>query len=328
MHNLLMASGLTSKLLVLSDGIRPASEEEILRIHSKQYLEQIQSASKQSRGAVVGDETAIGPGGYEIAALSAGTAICGVESIFEGLVDQVYVLNRPPGHHAEPDFAMGFCIFNNLAIAAAHAQAKLGVERIAIVDYDVHHGNGTEKAFYEDSSVLVISIHQHHCYPTDTGEFDKQGSGSGEGFNINLPLPPGCGGGAYRYVFSEIVLPCLRRFSPDLILVSSGFDACYVDPLGRMMLSSDDFRFFASELTRTALDLCKGRIMFCHEGGYSDIYVPFCFLAVMESISRERTNIQDPLLFEVNQQGYQEIQLHQKHLIDAWIDALKSIGRL
>jgi acetoin utilization deacetylase AcuC-like enzyme len=157
-------------------------------------------------------------------------------------VGNAYALTRPPGHHAERSVGLGYCVFNNVAVAAAHAMAAHGVERIAVVDFDVHHGNGTQQIFYDDPRVLFLSIHQDGNYPTHSGAVTETGSGAGDGYTINVPLPPGSGSGAYRAAFDRVVRPALDAYKPQLVLVSAGFDAGYMDPLGHMMCSSEDFR--------------------------------------------------------------------------------------
>lgn len=232
---------------------------------------------------------------------------------------------------------MGFCLFNNVAIAALHAKEAmwcqtinsqaLGVERIAIIDWDVHHGNGTQQAFYEDNSVLFISIHQDALYPCDTGKLEELGKGDGLGYNFNVPLPPGTGYGGYREAFKRVVLPgeheeifwlqAVESFQPQLILVSSGFDAAALDPLSHMMLSSEIYREFTEQLVELAGRLCKGRIVMCHEGGYSPELVPFCGLAVVEALSGNRMDVVDPFLEEISSYAYQELQEHQNVVISA-----------
>jgi len=210
---------------------------------------------------------------------------------------------------------MGFCIFNNVVIAAMHAKS-LGLQRIAIIDYDVHHGNGTQDAFWDDPNTLFISIHQDNNYPIGTGSIDELGGDGAIGTTINIPMPPGSGSGAYQYAFDRVIIPVLHRFQPDMIFVSSGFDASFADPLGAQMLSSEDFAIFTRKLMDVANTYSKGRILFTHEGGYSKDYVPFCGLAVVETLSEEKTNVVDSYLDECKAKGYQNCQIHQAAVVD------------
>jgi len=218
---------------------------------------------------------------------------------------------RPPGHHALPDRGMGFCTFNNVAIAVRAVQRSHGVERIAIVDWDVHHGNGTQAIFYEDPNVLTISVHQDRCYPIDSGAADERGTGAGIGANLNIPLPAGSGHGAYVAAFERVVVPALQRFSPELVVVASGFDASAYDPLGRMLLHSDSYR----ALTERLLEATGGRLAAIHEGGYSEFYVPFCGLAVVETLAGRRTEVEDPYLEETRLMAGHELTDVQREVI-------------
>jgi hypothetical protein len=174
-----------------------------------------------------------------------------VDAVVSGAVENAYALVRPPGHHAEPDRGRGYCIFGNIAVAIMYARARLGVTRVAVVDWDVHHGNGTQRAFYEAPNVLTISIHQDNLYPANSGAVSENGAGSGLGYNLNIPMPPGSGGGAYLAAFERLIVPALRRFKPELIMVASGLDAGGFDPLGCMMLHSEHYR----RLTRLILEV-------------------------------------------------------------------------
>ncbi|CAM9127026.1 unnamed protein product [Phaeothamnion confervicola] len=270
-------------------------------------------------GGDAGDEAPFSHGGHEIALLSAGSAVVAVDAVMDGRCDNAYALVRPPGHHAVAVMGMGFCLYNNIVIAAHHALRHHGdtVRRVAIVDYDVHHGNGTQDAFYDDPRVLFISLHQDDNYPRPSGKVEETGAGAGTGYNLNVPLPPGSGSGAYRATFDRIVAPAVDAFRPDLLLVSSGFDGSFVDPLAQMMLTGEDFRCFAETIVELAEKHCKGRAVFMHEGGYSDAYVPFCGLAVTEALAGCRTAVEDPLLAEANGFGYQALQPWQDAVIAA-----------
>ena len=311
-RNLLEVSGLIEHLVLLKP--RAATEDEILRLHTREYVDRIKRESA-NLGGDAGELTPFGPGSYEIALLAVGGCITAVDAVLDGTVDNVYALVRPPGHHAERDTGRGFCIFANVALAALHAREVRGLSRIAIVDWDVHHGNGTEHAFYDDPSVLTISIHQDNNYPPQSGAITDTGSGSGEGFNINVPLPAGSGVGAYVETFERVVAPALRSFRPELIFVASGLDASAMDPLASMMMTSDGYRKLTQVMLGVAGEVCDGRLVVCHEGGYSPAYVPYCGLAIVEELSGRRTDVADPLLGLLASFGGQDLQPHQDAVI-------------
>jgi acetoin utilization deacetylase AcuC-like enzyme len=314
-RNLLEVSGLLDGLTRIDP--RPATVEEVCRFHTPEYVDSVRELSAGAGGEGIDGATVIGKGSYEVALLSAGGVIAAVDAVLDGLVDNAYALVRPPGHHALPDAALGFCLFGNVAIAAHHARAARGLERVAIVDWDVHHGNGTQAAFYDDPSVLTISIHQDNCFPPDSGHLEDAGEGAGEGFNINVPLPPGSGDGAYEATFERVVVPALERFRPQLIIIPSGLDASAMDPLARMMVSPRGYGRLAQIMVEAAARLCDGRLVLAHEGGYSAELVPFCGLAVMEALSGIETPVRDTILqlFPAGM-GQQELQPHQEALID------------
>jgi len=314
LKNLLEVSGLYERLTPLSP--RPAQEAELLRFHTPAYVAKIREMSAAA-GGDAGEFTPFGPGSYEIALLAAGGCLAAVDAIVAGRVHNAYALVRPPGHHAEADRGRGFCIFANVALAALHARAAHGLERIAVVDWDVHHGNGTQAAFWTDPGVLTISIHQDRYYPPETGAVGEVGEGRGRGYNLNVPLPPGSGAGAYRATFERVVLPALHAYRPELIFIASGFDAGATDPLGRMLLHSETYREMTRDLVTVAREVCGGRLLGCHEGGYSTAYVPFCGLAVMEELSGISTGVADPFLEFLQGMGYHELQTHQDAVIRA-----------
>lgn len=314
MHELIVVSGLIDKLQRITP--TPATEEDILRFHTNEYLERIKVESAHTKGGDAGDGfSPFGQGSYEIAMLAAGGMIEAVKSVWAGEVDNAYALIRPPGHHAIAETGMGFCIFGNLAIAAKYAQQVLGVKRIAIIDWDVHHGNGTQSAFYEDPNVLTISVHQDNVFPPNSGALDETGAGAGAGASINIPLPPGTGDGGYLYAFDEVVVPAIRRFAPELILVASGFDASAMDPLARQMVTSEGFRSLASRIKGVAEEVCDGKFAISHEGGYSAVYVPFCGLAVIEEMAGAPA-FGDPLLFVVSGWAGHELKDSERAVVD------------
>lgn len=313
LKNLLDLSGMTEQLTPIKP--RAASEDELARFHTREYIHRIKALSA-ALGGDAGENAWFSQGGYEIAALSAGGVIAAVEAVAKGTVKNAYALVRPPGHHAEPHTGMGFCLFANAGIAGLHARHAHNMERIAFVDWDVHHGNGTEAGFFADPNALAISIHQDGVFPLHSGGIDRQGEGKGLGYNINVPLPPGSGSGAYKAVMERIVLPALADFKPDLIIVPCGFDAGPQDPLGRMSVTPDGFREMTRLIMQAADDLCGGRLVLCHEGGYSAATVPFLGLAVIEQLSGLTSGVVDPLTPRLNQTPGQKLEPHQ----DAYIE--------
>ena len=312
-RNLMEVSGLLDDLTIIKP--RPATQDEILRFHTQAHIDNIKAVS-DAGGGEVSEATPMGRGSYEIALLAAGGTIEGFDAVVTGKIDNAYVLCRPPGHHALSDAAMGFCLFGNAVVGIEHARAVHGVERVATVDWDVHHGNGTEAAFYEDPNVLTISLHQDNLFPPDSGLLSDIGSGAGEGCNINIPLPPGSGNGAYLAAMEQVVVPALHKFKPDLIVAPCGFDAAVMDPLGHMMLTSSAYRKMTDMLVAAAGDLCGGRLVMTHEGGYSAPYVPYCGLAVVEAMSGKATGLEDPYLASADAYGGQDLQPHQAAIVD------------
>jgi len=243
---------------------RAATREQLLRVHDADYVRRISETT--GRATQLDPDTYTSPESYEIALAAAGACIDGVERVMGNSHRAAFALVRPPGHHAERSKAMGFCLFNNVAVAAAHARA-MGAGKVAIVDYDVHHGNGTQHLFEADPHVLYISTHQYPYYP-GTGASGEIGRDAGRGFTVNLPLEAGAVSEDYQTAFARVVLPVLRQFEPDLLIVSAGFDAHENDPLGGMRLTSAAFAAMTRELRAVADDCCRGRIVAAVEGGY------------------------------------------------------------
>jgi acetoin utilization deacetylase AcuC-like enzyme len=291
--SLLQVSGLAEKLDMRS--AKPATREDLLRIHPASYLDKFKQVS-DTTGGDLGVSAPFGVGSYEIAALSAGLAKAAIDAVLAGSLDNAFSLSRPPGHHCLPDTPMGFCLLANIPIAVEAARAKHKIERVAIIDWDVHHGNGTQAIYYEDPNTLTISLHQDRCFPPGYSGTDDRGAGKGEGANINIPLVPGGGHASYMRAFDKIVIPALERFKPDLIVVASGLDASAVDPLARMQLHSDSYREMTRMVKEAAARLCKGRLVIVHEGGYSETYVPFCGHALIEALSGRKSDVVDPLM--------------------------------
>lgn len=243
---------------------REASREQLARVHDAEYLRRI--SETKGRAVALDPDTYTSPESYDVALLAAGAAVDAVERVMGGSHTAALAMVRPPGHHAERGRAMGFCLLNNVAVAAAHART-LGARRIAIVDYDVHHGNGTQHIFDRDPGVLYVSTHQYPYYP-GTGAADEVGEGPGAGTTVNLPLEVGSTDDDYHLVFDEVILPVLRQFGPDVLLVSAGFDAHERDPLAGMRLTAGAFGAMTAALRGAAEECCGGRIALVTEGGY------------------------------------------------------------
>lgn len=243
------------------------SDEQILSGHSHGLLQRLNDVSLQDRVVRIDQDTYGLPISLEIARLAAGGVITAVDAVLSGAAENALSIVRPPGHHATPERAMGFCLLNNIAIAARHAQDYHGISRILVIDYDVHHGNGTQDIFYDDASVLFVSLHQSPYYP-GTGNLDEIGAGPGHGFTLNLPIAAGHGDESYQDLFEHIVEPVARRFDPELTLISAGFDAHWVDPLASMRLSLSGYDWLARRCISLAEQHCGGKIVFVMEGGY------------------------------------------------------------
>jgi acetoin utilization deacetylase AcuC-like enzyme len=279
-------SGLTAQMLPIA--ARPATEDEIAVYHTREYIAGIRAHAAGGPGkgewGEVDEDTVLSPGSFEAALYAAGGSMNAVDAVMKGQVCNDYALLRPPGHHATKNRAMGFCIFNNTVITAHHARNTYGLERIMIVDWDVHHGNGTQDAFYQDSSVLFISLHQENWYPKLSGELEQVGNGAGAGYTVNIPLPAGTGDRGYSAAFEQLVIPIGLQFQPQLIIITAGQDANWLDPLSRMMMTMAGFRQISELMVGLAEQVCDGRLVMLQAGGYSTAYVPYCTVAVVEPL--------------------------------------------
>jgi acetoin utilization deacetylase AcuC-like enzyme len=246
---------------------RAAAPEEILRVHSRAHFDAVSKAVRGAPGQLDAD-TYVSSESLDVALLAAGSTVDLALRVARGELASGLAAVRPPGHHAEPDRAMGFCLFNNVAIAARALQHELGVEKILIIDWDVHHGNGTQHSFDADPSVLFASTHQYPFYP-GTGAVDESGVGRGEGFTLNVPLPAGCGDTEYVGAFQHLIAPAAQSFKPELILISCGFDAHRDDPLANMAVTREGYWAMSAIVRALADDLCGGRLVFVLEGGYA-----------------------------------------------------------
>ncbi len=297
LKNLMDVTGLSRELDMRQ--APQATREMLARVHPDTYLDAFKTLS-DAGGGELGRRTPFAQGGYEIAALSAGLAVAAVEAVTTGAMQNAYALSRPPGHHCLPDFPNGFCLLANIAIAIEEAQSHGRARRVVVLDWDVHHGNGTEAIYYARDDVLTISLHQEGNYPLDTGAFADRGKGAGDGFNLNLPLPAGTGHTAYLHAMDTIVLPQIEAFQPDLIIVACGFDASAIDPLARMLATAQTFREMTDRVKAAAGRLCDGRLVLVHEGGYSEAYVPFCGHATLEALSGSAITAPDPMAEALN----------------------------
>lgn len=277
---------------VLRLDARPATLDELTAVHTPAYITKVQLAVERLKEQE-GDDASpvkfatdvyISPGSYTAATLAAGASLEALDAIGEGRAHNGYALVRPPGHHARSAQAMGFCLFNNVAIAARYAQQRWGWKKVLIVDYDVHHGNGTQEMFYDDPDVVYFSTHQFPWYP-GTGASSEMGDGAGKGTTINVPLPPGSGWSVYDPVFRQVLWPVADRMKPDLVLLSAGFDAHWKDPLGDMRLSNADFSDLTLEVAEIADRYCNGRLVVVQEGGYHMDAVAQCMATTLVALS-------------------------------------------
>ncbi|HSH13124.1 MAG TPA: histone deacetylase [Desulfurivibrionaceae bacterium] len=245
----------------------PATRADLLRIHSAEHVDRIAATAGKPYDFLDSD-TATSAKSYAAAGLAAGAVIGGARLVTEGLAANAFALVRPPGHHAEKAYAKGFCLFNNIAVAAAFALAELGLKRVLIVDWDLHHGNGTQNSFYQTDQVLYFSTHMYPYYP-GSGALQELGSGRGEGYNINVPLSGGMNDQAYAAIFNEVLSPIARQYKPEMIMVSAGYDIYHDDPLGTMAVSAVGFAYLTRVVKNLAAELCDGRLLLTLEGGYN-----------------------------------------------------------
>ncbi|MCS7050276.1 MAG: histone deacetylase [Thermomicrobium sp.] len=245
----------------------PADEATIALVHDWQYIEELRAFAARGGGWLDAD-TVVTARSYDVARLAVGAAVGGVDLVMRGEAPRAFALVRPPGHHAEPDRGMGFCLFNNVAVAAAYALERYGLQRVAIIDWDVHHGNGTQAAFYRSDRVFFVSLHQWPLYP-GTGRLDEVGEGPGRGYTLNLPLPPRSDDRVYLEAFDRHIGPRLESYRPELVLVSAGYDAHYADPLAAMSVTEHGFAGMATRVRQWAGEWSGGRLVLVLEGGYN-----------------------------------------------------------
>jgi len=264
---------------------REASFDELALCHRPDYIGAVERTADMERFDFDPD-THTSPGTWKTANLAAGGVLTAAETVLDGAAANAFAVVRPPGHHALPERAMGFCFFNNVAVAAAWLTRVRGLKRVLIFDWDVHHGNGTQEIFYESPQVLYMSIHQFPLYP-GTGWLDQIGAGAGLGYTVNAPLPATCGNEEYLFILDNLLLPIARAFKPEFVLVSSGFDCHYRDPLGMMRINEDGFTAMARRLKRLAAEFCGGKLVAVLEGGYDLRALADSGRAVIEELGRE-----------------------------------------
>ena len=272
---------------------RRAEPDWVQAIHSPRLLQRAEAACAQGMPYLDVGDVGISPDSFEIAMLAAGGAVVLAERIASGAIDNGFALCRPPGHHAEHDMALGFCLFNHVAIAARHLQRQHGLDKILILDWDVHHGNGTQHTFEEDPSVLYVSTHQYPFYP-GTGAASETGTGRGRGATLNCPMPAGAGDAQYESAFRERILPKLEQFKPEMVIVSAGFDAHAADPLAQVCLSTEFFGWMSERLVEVAEQYAGGRLLSMLEGGYNVDVLPLCIARHLEVLAGARARDADP----------------------------------
>lgn len=265
---------------------REARFQELVEIHDPRYVNSI--AATKDKSVTLDPDTSTSPDTYAAALMSAGGTLAAIDAVVDGRVCNAFCLHRPPGHHAERDAAMGFCLFNNVAVGAAYAIKHHGFERVMIVDPDVHHGNGTQHSFYHQSNVLYVSTHQYPFYP-GTGHVREAGDGTGRGFTVNVPMDWGYGDGDFERVFDEVVVPVGMAFKPDLVLVSAGYDAHADDPLGAMRMTERGYAILFDRLLRVAEACCNGRFVAALEGGYDITGLVHSVQASLNTMSEDPT---------------------------------------
>ncbi|MFQ5928199.1 MAG: histone deacetylase [Acidobacteriota bacterium] len=286
-----------------------AQEEWILAVHTKEHFQRIKATAERSFYQLDPD-TYTSPQSFEIALQAAGSAVDLANQLLQGEIDTGFALVRPPGHHAESNRAMGFCLFNNIAVAADWVIKQGEIDKVAVVDFDVHHGNGTQEIFYSRSEVLYLSTHQYPFYP-GTGYFTEIGEDQGKGFTVNFPIRTGTGNYFYCALFRDFVLPIIRQFSPQLILVSAGYDAHKNDPLSGMNLDVEGFCEMANLLNGVAREVCGGRILYVLEGGYH-------LRALSEAVLCTIATTLEPKKFDIEEQQTEEYAAYREHMRQAF----------
>jgi acetoin utilization deacetylase AcuC-like enzyme len=278
--SLLRESGLMARLQQIDP--RDTTDEELALVHTRGHIDTVRSVCERGGGWFDPDTYCLRES-CAAAWSAAGACLAATDAVLRGQTRSAFCAVRPPGHHARPQQAMGFCLLNNVALAGQYARSAHGLERVAIIDIDVHHGNGTQDAFYDDAHVLYVSTHQYPFYP-GTGPMEETGGDEARGANVNIPLPASSGDAQYRAAFEQVVEPVVRRFQPELLLVSCGFDAHFADPLAMLSLSVDGYGELTERIRALADDLCDGRVVVALEGGYDLTAVAWSARRVIETL--------------------------------------------
>jgi acetoin utilization deacetylase AcuC-like enzyme len=311
-EGLLAVNGLLDQFCRLSP--KPAMNDELMLVHSESHIANIERIASQG-GGEAGVYASVSYHSAQAARLAAGGVVTAVRAALsnEG-PKRSYCLVRPPGHHAERETPMAFCLYNNTAIAARIAQHH-GCKKVLILDWDAHHGNGIQNAFYDDPSVLYISLHQDGLFPPMSGQAHEMGQGDGKGHNINIPLPAGAGHGAFLYAMEQIIEPAGDMFEPDFVLIAAGQDSGAFDPMANLMAHSETFRSMTASMLKLANKHCDGRLIAIHEGGYNPWHTPFLVRAIVTELAGLPA-LSDPFMPQLKELPGQHIMPHQKELID------------
>ena len=270
---------------IVSLATREASKEEVARVHDINYIEKLEQTQGATSNIFLDPDTSVNAYSYRAALMSAGAGLVAIDEVMAHHIDNAFAFTRPPGHHAEYDHSKGFCLFNNIAVAAEYALQKYGLKRVAIIDIDVHHGNGSQSHFYERSDVFFASSHRHPFYP-GSGHESEKGDGEGKGFNLNVNFRALSGDDEFKAAYEKVIFPAIEKYSPELILVSAGFDAHEDDPLGGLRLKTSTYGWFTREIKKIAAKSAEGRVIYFLEGGYDTAALKQCVREVVGELEK------------------------------------------
>jgi len=315
---LLEEIGLSQKLQIISP--RDATVEEIQLVHPKGYIAKVKSTA-ESGGGWLDPDTHVGVRSYDAALKSTGAVLEGLERIFSGDIDNAFCMVRPPGHHATAERGMGFCLFNNNAVAARFAIKEFGINRVFILDWDAHHGNGLQDIFYDDDKVLYISLHQYPHYP-GTGGSDEVGIGPGKGYTVNFPLPARSGEEIYLAAFDQVILPIARQYEPELVLISAGYDGHYSDLLCSMLLRGNSYAEMTTRLKGLADEFCGGKMMAALEGGYNLVGIAISMADTIAVMAGEEIRVEEDTgsdtIFPSSRRGMEVVEATRETFSNYW----------